>query len=407
MNNKNFNIIIGAQFGDEGKGKITNILSDDCDYCIRFQGGDNAGHTIVKGEKTFKLRLLPCGILENKNVIIGSGTVINLLTLEKEIEEVSGVLNKEIINNVNIDKNATIILPLYKLIDTLKENNSNSPIGTTKNGIGIAYEDKMSRIAIRANDLKDRSILSKKLTKILDKWSTFLNSNSGNWDIEQLYNINFEYLCKLDYLKERVFDCGEIIYNEYYLNNKKFVIEGAQGSLLDITHGTYPYVTSSCTTSQGVGSGIGIAVPRKSNVIGVLKAYCTRVGNGPFNSELFINNEIENHISKTGKEFGVVTGRRRRIGWLDLDDIIYSNRLNNFDELSLMKSDVLDGLKEVFIKFNNKSIKFEGWNKTKGVSSYEELHVNLKNFVNFISEKTGVPVKYISTGPAKKEMVYL
>jgi len=395
---KKFSVVIGAQWGDEGKGKLTNILSNNHDYCVRFQGGDNAGHTIVKNKKTYKLRILPCGILEEKNVVIGSGVVLNFETLRNEINSLSKDFGSDIKKLIHIDRKATIILPFYKELDTLKEERRHKKVGTTKNGIGIAYEDKSARIALRTEDLLlERNKILTKLEDIRKHYSHY------NFDFFK----NFSYLmnAKKDF-SELIKDTGELLYNEYK-NNKSILVEGAQGVLLDNTHGTYPFVTSSCTTSQGVGSGIGMALPKESKIIGVLKAYCTRVGNGPFSTELMENSKVEKFISEVGKEFGVVTGRKRRIGWLNLDEINYANRLNGFTSLALMKIDVLDGLQEVKIKYNNLLYRFSGWDNTRKKHNYEELDENFKKYLNFIEEKTQLKVEFISTSENKKDIIKL
>ena len=325
-------IIIGSSFGDEGKGKITDYLSQASDFCVRFQGGANAGHTIKIQDKTYKLRLTPSGVLQGAVGILGAGTAINLGVLRKEISELG--LDS---NNIIIDKKATLILPCYIKEDekkeTLRKEWGETPIGTTKNGIGIAYQHKALRIAFRAEDILNPDVWVKKARVIVESLSP-ASKEEKTRKVEEIVT----YLSVESWFwKGFIYDCGEILQEAFWEENK-VVIEGAQGTLLDITHGTYPFVTSSTTISGGVSAGIGSAIPRNSEIIGVTKAYCTRVGAGEFISEA--DEENSNLLRTIGEEYGVVTGRNRRCGWLNLDELRYAHRLNGFTQLALTKVDV-------------------------------------------------------------------
>jgi adenylosuccinate synthase len=390
-------IVIGGQWGDEGKGKIVDYLSQNADFCVRFQGGANAGHTIKIQDETYKLRLTPSGVLQGALGIIGAGTVINLDVLEKEISELS--LNP---NNVIIDKKAILILPCYIKEDEdkeiLRKEWGETPIGTTKNGIGIAYQHKALRIAFRVEDILNPDIWVKKARVIVES----LSSATKKENTKKVEDI-VEYMSEKNlFWKDYIYDCGEILH-EAFASDNKVVIEGAQGTLLDITHGTYPFVTSSTTISGGVSAGIGCAIPRNSEIIGVTKAYCTRVGAGEFISEA--KEEYSNMLRSIGEEYGVVTGRNRRCGWLNLDELRYAHRLNGFSQLALTKVDVLDGFENVYYYMDGELKSHNGWDNTKGVISYSKLPPNLKSYIHLIEEVVGVRITIISTGSRREDTI--
>jgi len=395
----NVRAIIGGQWGDEGKGKLVDSLSKNTDFCIRFQGGDNAGHTINIDGNTFKLRMIPSGILNGAKVIIGAGCVVNLYRLK---DEMTAIANAGIeINETNffIDKKATLILPFYLNADANREKENG--IGTTKNGIGLAYEDRAARIALRAEDIIEKQInpsfFSRK-TKLVNKYANELQVDKQN--ILEILNkyINENRFLFMSFIK----DTSEIVY-EAIKQNKKIIVEGAQGTLLDNSQGSYPYVTSSSTLMGSIDQGIGCAMPRHTERIGVIKAYTTRVGEGPLESEIFC--ETSDHIRKVGNEFGTVTGRKRRVGWLNLNELKYSHKLNDFDNFCITKGDVLDGLDEVFIMKDNNLIKFEGWKNTYSCKNYNDLDENYKKFIEYIEKEVEVKIKYISTSPERKDLI--
>ena len=390
-------IIIGGSFGDEGKGKMTDYLSQGSDFCVRFQGGANAGHTIKIQDKTYKLRLTPSGVLQGALGILGAGTVINLDVLAKEISELG--LNS---SNIIIDKKATLILPCYIKEDEKKEilrkEWGETPIGTTKNGIGIAYQHKALRIAFRAEDILNPDVWAKKARVIVESLSP-ASKEEKTKKVEEIVTYMSE---KSWFWEEYIYDCGEILH-EAFASGNKVVIEGAQGTLLDITHGTYPFVTSSTTISGGVSAGIGCAIPRNSEIIGVTKAYCTRVGAGEFVSEA--DEEDSNLLRTIGEEYGVVTGRNRRCGWLNLDELRYAHRLNGFTQLALTKVDVLDGFKSLYYYVDGELKSHPGWDDSKGETNYENLHRNLKSYIRLIEEAIGVRVTLISTGSKRENTI--
>lgn len=387
--------IIGSQWGDEGKGKIVDAISEESDYCVRFQGGSNAGHTIITNGQTFKLRLTPSGVLQGATGVIGSGCVVNLDVLKKEIVDLNLTEEKLI-----LDKKSTIILPLYMKVDTLREEKRDKPIGTTKNGIGVAYEQKASRSAFRAEDLLNPDVWVDKAKNIVER---YISNNTDKTKVNEEVDNIVIYLSQHSlFFKDRIKDAGEILH-QAFIENKRVVIEGAQGTLLDVTHGTYPFVTSSTTISGGISSGIGCALPRNSEIIGVTKAYCTRVGAGEFPSEE--EGEMENLLQTKGKEIGVVTGRRRRCGWLNLDELKYAHRLNGFTQIAITKVDVLDDFETVKLMSKGKYIEFQGWSETKHVKSFESLHPNLKSYLRFIEDEVGVRVGIISTGADREDII--
>jgi len=384
----NVKAVIGGQWGDEGKGKIVDFLSSDADYCVRFQGGSNAGHTIIYEGETFKLRLLPSGVLQGAEVILGAGMVINLDVLYAEMREVEQRLNISLEGSIHIDSRAHLVLPTHIYYDVQREEASGNRIGTTRNGIGLCYEDKARRIGIRAGDLLD-------LKEIPYCVEVFLRAYEDNtlYQETKLLDILEDWAEQWrDYIRT---DMTPFLHN-IFQEGKKVVIEGAQGTLLDVSHGTYPYVTSSHTIAPSIGASLGCALPRDMETIGVFKAYCTRVGSGEFVSEDL--GEDGDRLQEIGKEVGVVTARRRRCGWLNLDDLIYAHQLNGFTHIALTKVDVLDGFEKVKVWYQDQMHELEGWEGSAEAKSWVELPENLQWFISFIEDNSGVSVGMVSNG---------
>jgi adenylosuccinate synthase len=414
--------IVGLQWGDEGKGKIVDYLSGESDIVVRFQGGHNAGHTIVVEGKTYKLSLLPSNILrDNKISVIGNGVVIDPFHLKKEVEslEEGGI-------NITSDKliiaeNASLILPIHKIIDQLSENlRSNSKIGTTGRGIGPAYSDKVARRSIRVCDLYDAEILDKKITEIIAFYSPFIKELAGdilskNEVLKQLQEIA-PFILK--YAKP-----AWRILNSANKEGKAIMFEGAQGVMLDIDNGTYPFVTSSNTVTGQCFSGSGLGVSAIKHNIGIVKAYTTRVGEGPFPSEL--HDDIGNFLQVEGREIGTVTGRDRRCGWLDLVQLKQMIAICGINSISLTKLDVLSKLKTIKICTKYKSVngdyydylpassklqagltpiyeEMQGWEENiAAIKSYDKLPLNAKNYIERLERELEVSIDIISVGPAR------
>jgi adenylosuccinate synthase len=418
--------IIGAQFGDESKGKVTDLLADQADVVARYNGGDNAGHTIVIDGEKFKLSLIPSGIFR-KNVlcVLGAGTVINP---ENFIKEVTRLKEKGIEispKNLIIAANTSLILPVHTNLEAILEKKQN--LNTTKKGIGPAYEDKVGRRAIRAGDLvnldvpENRAALEEKVRILLDYHNAFLRGHKAK---QKTAKEIMDYLLNVaPQIAPYVADVSTIL-DRMQKEGKKFLIEGAQSVWLDITHGTYPYVTSSNTLATTGGYGLGISLENNNN-LGVIKAYTTRVGNGPFPTLLTDN--VGDQIAKIGQEFGSVTGRKRDCGWLDLVTLKQAIAMSGIKSLVLAKGDVLDGLGPIKVCVGYeidgkrrdsmpfeisewKNIvpiykEFKGWNNTKGVKEYSKLDPNYVEYVEFIEKETGIPVVIVSTGPDREETI--
>ena len=419
-------VVLGAQWGDEGKGKVTDFFASTADYVVRFQGGNNAGHTIVVGENKIALSLTPSGVLyPNCTPVIGSGCVIDLGFLKQELK----MLNEK---NINTDKlvisaNAHVIMPYHKLLDELiEENLGKNKIGTTKKGIGPCYTDKIQRKGIRIQDLLHEEDFEKKVRT---------NVEDVNLTLTKIYNqapliadeIIDEFGSYKDIVANHVADTSLLISNA--IKNKKTILfEGAQGTLLDIDHGTYPFVTSSNTSSGNAAIGSGIGPKNLDKIVGVTKAYISRVGSGPFLTEQ--KNEIGDFLIEKGAEFGVVTGRRRRCGWLDLISLKYSVRVNSLTELFITKLDVLSGLEELNLcvgyKNNNEVITdypfdqnilntaepiyqtFDGWtDDISTVKSFENLPDNAQSYIKAIEDFIEVPITFISVGPERTENIII
>jgi len=425
-------VLLGLQWGDEGKGKIVDVLTPNYDIIARFQGGPNAGHTIEFEGKKFVLHTIPSGIFIQKSInVIGNGVIIDPFILRKEIGKLSEA-GIDVSANLLVSRKAHIILPSHRLLDAVYEQEKGKDkIGSTLKGIGPTYTDKVSRNGLRVGDIEapdfDKRYQKARARhmKIIERFNTdideFVFDNHKFVEYEKLW---FDALKTLNGLKK--------INSEYYLNNalkegKKILAEGAQGTLLDIDFGSYPFVTSSNTTTAGVCNGLGIAPSNVGKVFGIVKAYCTRVGSGPFPTELF--DEDGQQLRDVGREYGSTTGRPRRCGWLDLPALKYAIMLNGVTELMMMKADVLDMFEEikVAVKYeingieteelpfdgtsDNVEIKpvyktFSGWQqKLDGISSFDNLPTKLNDYIKFIEKETGVPVKIVSVGPDRSETI--
>ena len=402
--------ILGAQWGDEGKGKIVDLLTEKCDAVVRFQGGHNAGHTLVVDGKTTILHLIPSGILHDKvKCIIGNGVVLSLEALSEEIE----ILKK---NNINvkdrllISDGCPLILPIHVELDKARENKKGKgKIGTTGRGIGPAYEDKISRRGIRLGDLSNKNTLLEKVSEILD-YHNFILKNYYSCSTYSKNEVYENLLTYYDIYNQFIVDVPEYI-DKAFKENKKIVFEGAQGTLLDIDHGTYPFVTSSNTTVGGIFTGSGVSPKNLNYILAIVKAYTTRVGSGPFVTELFDSDG--KLLSERGHEFGATTGRERRCGWLDLVALKRSIIINGFTGICLTKIDVLDKFKEIKVcveyKNNNPIYKsFEGWMEDiSRIKKYEDLPANTKIYIKEIEKYLGVPIDIISNGPGRNQNIFI
>ncbi len=400
--------VIGAQWGDEGKGKVIDILAEHFDVIARACGGANAGHTIVVKGKKHVFRLMPSGSLHvGKAVVLGGGMVIHLPTLLEEIAmlEDAGI---EIVSRLFLAPNAHIIFDYHKEIDAAleerREQKKGEGIGTTKKGIGPAYMDKAARIGLRMEALPWT------VGSIREE----LEQRAG--DIQKMYGVTIDIAKECAQFEEaqkrlrsRVAVLMPDLLRIFLQEGKKILIEGAQATLLDIDHGTYPFVTSSSTTVAGALQGLGLAPKKLSSCIGVMKAYCTRVGSGNFATEE--TGEIADRLRERGGEYGSVTGRPRRCGWLHIPDLLYSAAINGFDCWNLTKLDVLDTEKEIPVGVGMKGsdVIYEtlpGWKtSTQGITSFEKLPKQAQDYVRFIEEKTGLPVRLIGTGQGREEMI--
>jgi adenylosuccinate synthase len=416
--------IVGAQWGDEGKGKIVDLLSANVDIVARYQGGANAGHTVVIGNEKYVLHLIPSGIFHpNAKCVIGNGIVIDPLALVEEIEELKK-LNIDLSGRLLISNNAHLIFPYHKLMDKLREQSDN--IGTTGRGIGPAYIDKASRIGIKVADLLNRDVFIKKLDDNLKYYNRLFEYffNAEKLDKEEIIS---QYSNYIQIIREFSADTVTFL-NSAIKEGKTILAEGAQGAMLDIDHGTYPYVTSSNPTSGGACTGLGIPPTSIEAILGVTKAYCTRVGNGPFPTELI--ETTGERIRSLGHEFGATTGRPRRCGWLDAVALKYSVMINGIDSLAITKLDVLSEFDEINIcvgyEYNGKVIthfptdaetlnlvkpmyeKHPGWQSDiSEIKSFQSLPERLKYYLNIIEEITDIPISIISVGPRRDQTIIL
>ena len=420
-------VVIGTQWGDEGKGKLVDLLTEQAEAVVRFQGGHNAGHTLViRGEKTV-LHLIPSGILrDNVQCMIGNGVVLSLNALIEEIEllEKAGI---PVRNRLSISESCTLILPVHVAIDQAREKARGAKaIGTTGRGIGPAYEDKAGRRGLRAGDLLNPADFADKLKELLE-YHNFMLANYYHVETVDFQKTLDEALALGEQIKPMLTDVSEALYR-YQDQGKNLLFEGAQGALLDLDHGTFPYVTSSSTTAGGAATGSGVGPLDLDYVLGITKAYATRVGNGPFPTEL--NDAYGEHLGTVGHEFGATTGRKRRTGWFDAVAMRKSVRLNSISGICLTKLDVLDGLDKVGIctayRLNGKTTEIAplgadqyqqceavieempGWSETTaGVTDYAKLPENAKAYIKRLEELLGVKVTILSTGPDRDETIIL
>ena len=420
-------VVVGSQWGDEGKGKIVDWLSSKADIIIRFQGGHNAGHTLVIDGTTYKLRLLPSGIVRKKKIsIIGNGVVIDPWALIEEISEIQSMGVEITPNNLIISETSNLILPYHKEMDEMREDLAKKEkIGTTRRGIGPAYEDKVGRRAVRIMDLISEKNLENRLENALSHHN-FIRKGMG----KQIFNKD---LLKKDLLKiaPHILKFVQPVWkkiDEFKVQGKKILFEGAQGILLDVDHGTYPYVTSSNTVASSAATGSGCGPNSINYVLGITKAYTTRVGEGPFPTEL--KNEIGEHLGSVGKEFGTVTSRKRRCGWLDAVLVRQSIKISGINGIALTKLDVLDQLDEIKMcvayDLDGKKIDylpatledqikikpiykiFEGWKtSTKGIKDFKNLPENAKNYLSEVEKFIGIKISSISTGPERNETILI
>jgi len=417
-------VIVGAQWGDEGKGKIVDLLSENIDIVARYQGGANAGHTIVLRNKKYVLHLIPSGILNpNVQCVIGNGVVIDPVALKEEIQmlESNGI---SVEGRLFISHRAHLIMPYHKLLDAAREQSALKAIGTTGRGIGPCYIDKYNRSGIRIVDLLSRELLEKKVRDNISETNEILQKIYGKEQLD-VSAILKEYL-EFDKFVDPYIKDTSLLLNQAIAEKKNIIVEGAQGALLDIDHGTYPFVTSSSPTSGGACTGLGIPPTSIKTVIGVVKAYSTRVGNGPFPTEL--NDETGNHIGVKGVEFGTTTGRKRRCGWLDLVALKYSVMINGITEIALTKIDVLDELETISVcveyEVDGKVVKsipadseafsrvvpiyqeLPGWKSdTSTIKKYEDLPKETKEYIHFIEDFTSAKVTIISLSPSREDTI--
>ncbi|MDB5199598.1 MAG: adenylosuccinate synthase [Chitinophagaceae bacterium] len=415
-------VILGLQFGDEGKGKIVDYFAKGYEVIARFQGGPNAGHTLYVDGKKIVLHQIPSGIFhENKINLIGNGVVLDPLILKKECESVAA-MGIDYRKNLFISQRAHLILPTHRAIDKASEaSKGNEKIGSTLKGISPAYMDKTGRNGLRVGDLLDKNFTTQYI-KLRLKHQKLLENFSFNEDISAWEEEFFE---GLEFLKSLQIVNGEYFINDKIQQGKKVLAEGAQGSMLDVDFGTFPFVTSSNTISAGVCSGLGIAPQKIKEILGVTKAYCTRVGSGPFPTEL--TDETGELLRKTGNEFGSTTGRPRRCGWIDLVALKFACMINGVTQLIMTKADVLDALDTLQVcnsyKIDGKETdeipfqmmrmnidpvyqSFEGW-KTDitAIKSFEELPSKMKVYINYLNETLKIPVKFISNGPGSDQLI--
>ena len=417
-------VLFGSQWGDEGKGKIIDVLTMDADWVVRYQGGNNAGHTVEIGSEKYVLHLTPSGILrEECKCVIGNGLVVDIIGLKQELENLNnrGVNLK---NRIFISDRAHIVFPYHKELDGAKEMklDENGKIGTTKRGIGPAYSDKADRIGIRIGEIKELDFEDRVRKSAEIKNEQLIHLGSNPIDIDLMMD---QIKQAVEYLKPFICDTLPLLYNAIQ-QNEKILFEGAQGIMLDVDFGSYPFVTSSNTGAGGVASGAGIPPQSINRVIGIIKAYTTRVGGGPFPTELTDN--IGKHIAKVGHEFGATTGRPRRCGWFDAVVARYAVMVGGVSEWALMKIDVLDNLKVIKVctkyeidgneinylpgninKFSSCKpiyVELPGWQEpTTDCKSWEDLPKNAKNFIVYIEEITKVKVSIISVGPKRSSTI--
>jgi adenylosuccinate synthase len=411
--------VIGLQWGDEGKGKIVDYLSEDFDLVVRYQGGNNAGHTVIVDDTTYKLNLIPSGVIRGKICFLGQGVVLDPNHFSNEYDQIKKKINNP---KIYLSSNISLILDYHKQLDKINESilNTEKKIGTTSKGIGPAYQDKVGRKSIKLYDLKSKKIIEEKMHSIKKFYDPILESfNESKINIEQTIQ---DLLSFYDVVNELIVDNSQI---KKEFKNKKILFEGAQGALLDLDHGSYPFVTSSNTVSSNIVIGSALQVDYQT--VGIFKAYATRVGNGPFPSELF--DDIGDYIAEKGVEIGTVTKRKRRCGWLDLVSLKYSCEINRVNELCMTKADVLNNLSEIKVckSYNSKKYEdvnfsesdileslslensdfevFSTWGEIEDLSNFETLPDNLKKYISYIENYLNIPIKIISLGPERNQTI--
>ena len=411
--------VIGLQWGDEGKGKIVDYLSEAFDLVVRYQGGNNAGHTVIVDDTTYKLNLIPSGVIRGKICFLGQGVVLDPNHFSNEYDQIKKKINNP---KIYLSSNISLILDYHKQLDKINESilNSEKKIGTTSKGIGPAYQDKVGRKSIKLYDLKSKKIIEEKMHSIKKFYDPILESfNESKINIEKTIQ---DLLIFYDVVNELIVDNSQI---KKEFKNKKILFEGAQGTLLDLDHGSYPFVTSSNTVSSNIVIGSALQVDYQT--VGIFKAYATRVGNGPFPSELF--DDIGDYIAEKGVEIGTVTKRKRRCGWLDLVSLKYSCEINRVNELCMTKADVLNNLSEIKVckSYNSKKYEdvnfsesdileslslensdfevFSTWGEIEDLSNFETLPDNLKKYISYIENYLNIPIKIISLGPERNQTI--
>lgn len=417
-------IVLGAQWGDEGKGKMTDYLAETADVVVRYQGGNNAGHTVEVGDKQYKLHLIPSGVLyEDKLNVIGNGLVVDPKALFDEMDYLKGLGVDITPERLIVSDRAHVIMPYHKVLDALKEKaRGKNDIGTTGKGIGPCYTDKVERCGIRVCDLMHINVFEEKLRENIEMKNSYITKVLGGepLNFDEIFN---DYVKYAERLRPYVKDTSVRVYDEIK-SGKKVLFEGAQGMLLDIDYGTYPYVTSSNTVAGGVSNGVGIGPNMITNAIGIAKAYTTRVGKGPFPTELL--DDMGDWIREKGHEFGVTTGRARRCGWLDLVILKTTARVSGLTSFAVTKIDTLAGIDKIKVcvgyEFNGTVIdyfpasledlaeckpvyeEFDGWGEeVQNARSYEELPENAKKYLKRIEEFTGTKISIVSVGPRRDQ----
>ena len=419
-------VVVGAQWGDEGKGKIVDVLSERFKVVARYSGGHNAGHTVTIHGKKFILQLIPCGVLrEGCRGVIGNGVVLDPFAFMKEVDALRAT-GIHVDGNLFVSNRAHVILPYHRLIELAAENAPGRvKIGTTSRGIGPTYEDKMARSGLRVQDLLDKNLLQKHIANACHEKNTIAHAlfNSEPLDADKMYA---DYSAIADRIAPFVTDTA-LLLNQAIAHGESVMFEGAQGTMLDIDHGTYPFVTSSSATSGGAATGTGVPPTSINTVIGVTKAYCTRVGEGPFPTES--KDEVGEALRKKGNEFGAVTGRPRRTGWLDLPLLRYSNMINGTSWLVVTKLDVLDDQAEIPVcvsyKIDGKETqqipaqisgyekiepvyaKLPGWqSSTFGINQFDQLPEKARRYLEFVEKESGAKGAIVSTGPDREQTMF-
>ena len=417
-------VLLGLQWGDEGKGKIVDVLAPEYEIVARFQGGPNAGHTLEFDGIKHVLHQIPSGIFRSQILnIIGNGVVLDPVVLKKEIDGL-GKFSIDYMKNLVISKKATIIVPTHKLLDAAYEQSKgDKKIGSTLKGIGPTYQDKIGRTALRVGDILSPEF-KEKYNTLLEKHKTTLSFY--DFPLDQLAEMEKQFFDAVEFFKTLNLIDSEYVVNEALSANKRILAEGAQGSLLDVDFGSYPFVTSSSTMTAGACTGLGVAPSKIGDVFGIFKAYCTRVGSGPFPTELF--DQTGEDMRKEGNEFGSTTGRPRRCGWLDLPALRYSIMINGVTQLFMMKADVLNIFEEIKVctqyelpnweKIDRLSFEItdtevkpvyktmKGWNcSLENVRSYEDFPQELKDYVSYLEKELNVPIKLVSVGPDRVQTI--